>query len=184
LGACADFMRASEWTADHGLPRKRTMFDVPDILKEFERAATDLAAFRAEMAAVIKSDIDPASRHYLQALGKTIDEALAEVRQNLPQTVEYCQTTNAETKKKMAETEARYEVMKKDADAAAAAAAVAAAPPEPIPKPEIQAENLDGSLRQYRQELLALLAGGKETDKEGKREDREIWQDWSRITDK
>jgi hypothetical protein len=176
------------------------MFDVPDIMKHFEEIAKDLTAFRAEMDKAIRSDIDESSKAYLKQLGKSMDEALAEVRRTLPATVDYCRTTNAETKKTMGELEKQFEEMKKksaeveaaaakaeQANAAAARAyqaemAPAAQAPEAAPQPELTLDSLPTHLDRYRAELLALLKDGKLAPAAKKTDDREIWQDWSRYS--
>src|SRR5262249_17880471 len=150
------------------IEKDSVMFDVPDIMKHFGDIAKDFTKFREMMREAAASDLDDATRHYLQKLGTVMDESFAQVQENLPATVEYMKTTNAESKKSMDESKAKSaELIKKFEEFEAQEAARAAAPAEEakLPTPEWDPANIDADLRQYRTELLDLLVDKKKPAK-------------------
>lgn len=158
------------------------MYDLPDIVKHFDDIAKDFVKFREMMREAAASDVDEATRHYLQKLGIVMDESFAQVHENLPGTVDYMKTTNAESKKSIDESKAKSaELIKRFEEFEAREKAKAAAPseePKP-PAPEWDPANIDADLRQYRTELLDLLADGKKKTK--KMESGDVWEGWSRV---
>jgi hypothetical protein len=164
--------------------KDKIMLQLSDILGEFDSIVADIAKLRGYMAQAEQSlAADATSRRYLAELGKTIDESVNELKDKLPQNVAYLQKTDAENKASVEKSMAAAAELQRKSEELVEKAEREAAAPAPPAKPAVthlgDAE-IDVTIRNYREELLRLL--DKPTDGAGPAiDDREIWQDWSRI---